>query len=70
MLKVLRCEVAAHQLLQQRLLDLLLAIALVMKLLAAHKIFDTYDRNSDQKSGMTNQHPKLLFEIGFIKNWM
>ena len=49
MLKVLRCEVPAHQLLQQRLLDLLLGINLAMKLLAAHKIFDTYDKNSDQK---------------------
>ena len=70
MLKVLRCEVGAQQLLQQRLLDLLLGIDLAMKLLAAHKIFDTYDKNSDQKCGMANQHPKLLFEIGFIKNWM
>jgi len=32
---VLRCEVAAQQLLQQRLLDLLLGIDLAMKLLAA-----------------------------------
>ena len=57
MLKVLRCEVPAHQLLQQRLLDLLLGIDLAMKLVASHKIFDTYDKNSDQKCGMENQQP-------------